>query len=51
MRKCIIYLIVFFVFGSMVSGFTQEAEAYCRSQGIACSDDERWLGNYCLQTN
>jgi hypothetical protein len=26
------------------SGFTQEAEDYCREKGIACSDDERWLG-------
>ena len=26
------------------SGFTDEAEAYCREKGIACSDDERWLG-------
>jgi hypothetical protein len=25
------------------SGFTQEAEDYCREKGIACSDDERWL--------
>jgi len=24
-------------------GFTTEAEAYCREQGIACSEDERWL--------
>jgi hypothetical protein len=25
------------------SGFTREAEDYCREKGIACSDDERWL--------
>jgi hypothetical protein len=25
------------------SGFTQEAEDYCKERGIACSDDERWL--------
>ncbi|HLP48147.1 MAG TPA: hypothetical protein VK469_19545 [Candidatus Kapabacteria bacterium] len=25
------------------SGFTQEAEAYCKEKGIACSEDERWL--------
>jgi hypothetical protein len=25
------------------SGFTAEAEDYCREQGIACSEDERWL--------
>ncbi|HLP62126.1 MAG TPA: hypothetical protein VK186_25015 [Candidatus Deferrimicrobium sp.] len=25
-------------------GFTPEAEEYCREKGIACSDDERWLG-------
>jgi hypothetical protein len=31
-----------FIFSS--SGFTKEAEAYCRDKGIACSDDERWLG-------
>jgi hypothetical protein len=24
-------------------GFTNEAEAYCREKGIACSEDERWL--------
>jgi hypothetical protein len=24
-------------------GFTKDAEAYCREQGIACSEDERWL--------
>lgn len=27
------------------SGFTKEADEYCRLNGIACSDDERWLGN------
>jgi hypothetical protein len=26
------------------SGFTKEAEEYCRVRGIACSEDERWLG-------
>jgi hypothetical protein len=25
-------------------GFTAEAETYCREKGIACSEDERWLG-------
>ncbi len=25
-------------------GFTKEAEDYCREQGIACSEDEAWLG-------
>jgi hypothetical protein len=25
------------------SGFTKEAEEYCRERGIACSEDERWL--------
>jgi len=25
------------------SGFTGEADNYCRENGIACSDDERWL--------
>jgi len=25
------------------SGFTAEADAYCREKGIACSEDERWL--------
>jgi hypothetical protein len=25
------------------SGFTAEAEAYCREKGIACSEDDRWL--------
>jgi hypothetical protein len=25
------------------SGFTKDAEAYCREKGIACSEDERWL--------
>jgi hypothetical protein len=25
------------------SGFSKEAEAYCREKGIACSEDERWL--------
>jgi hypothetical protein len=26
------------------SGFTKEAEVYCKERGIACSEDERWLG-------
>jgi hypothetical protein len=26
------------------SGFTKEAEDYCKEIGIACSEDERWLG-------
>jgi hypothetical protein len=26
------------------SGFTREAEDYCKEMGIACSEDERWLG-------
>ncbi len=30
-----------FIFSS--SGFTREAEDYCREKSIACSDDERWL--------
>lgn len=25
-------------------GFTNEAEDYCKEKGIACSEDERWLG-------
>jgi hypothetical protein len=25
------------------SGFTGDAEAYCKEKGIACSEDERWL--------
>jgi hypothetical protein len=25
------------------SGFTKDAENYCRGKGIACSEDERWL--------
>jgi len=25
------------------SGFTKEAEDYCKEKGLACSDDERWL--------
>jgi hypothetical protein len=25
------------------SGFTTEAEEYCKEKGIACSEDERWL--------
>jgi len=30
-----------FVFSS--SGFTKEAEEYCKEKGFACSEDERWL--------
>ena len=26
------------------SGFTIEAEEYCKEKGIACSEDEMWLG-------
>jgi hypothetical protein len=25
------------------SGFTKEAEDYCKEKGIACSEDVRWL--------
>jgi hypothetical protein len=25
--------------------FTKEAEEYCREKGIACSEDEKWLGD------
>jgi len=25
------------------SGFTEEAEAYCKAKGFACSEDERWM--------
>jgi hypothetical protein len=25
------------------SGFTKEADEYCKTKGIACSEDERWL--------
>ena len=25
------------------SGFTKEAEDYCKEKGIACSEDDRWL--------
>ncbi len=27
------------------SGFTKEAGDYCREKGIACSEDDRWLGD------
>ena len=27
------------------SGFTGEAEKYCKEKGMACSEDERWLGD------
>jgi hypothetical protein len=33
--------VVGFIFSR--SGFTAEADAYCREKGIACSEDERWL--------
>jgi hypothetical protein len=33
--------VVGFIFSR--SGFTDEAEEYCRENGIACSEDERWL--------
>jgi hypothetical protein len=33
--------VVGFIFSR--SGFTTEAEVYCREKGIACSEDERWL--------
>jgi len=26
------------------AGFNKEAEAYCREKGIACSEDNKWLG-------
>jgi hypothetical protein len=25
------------------SGFTKEADQYCKTKGIACSEDDRWL--------
>jgi hypothetical protein len=33
--------VVGFIFSR--SGFTTEAEAFCKEKGIACSEDERWL--------
>jgi len=33
--------VVGFIFSR--SGFTKEAEDYCKEKGIACSEDERWL--------
>jgi hypothetical protein len=33
--------VVGFIFSQ--SGFTKEAEAYCKEKGIASSEDERWL--------
>jgi hypothetical protein len=33
------------------SGFTKEAQDYCREQGIACSEDERWLEPGKLKTS
>jgi hypothetical protein len=38
-----------FIFSS--SGFTGEAEDYCKERGIACSEDDRWLAwrkKFCL---
>ena len=29
--------------GYFGGGFTKDAEDYCREQGIACSEGERWL--------
>jgi hypothetical protein len=37
----IIDRVVGFIFSR--SGFTKEAENYCKEKGIACSEDERWL--------
>jgi hypothetical protein len=34
-------LVIGFIFS--LSGFTKEAEEYCKVKGIACSEDERWL--------
>ncbi|MCP4149282.1 MAG: hypothetical protein GY757_16155, partial [bacterium] len=25
------------------SGFTKDAEAYCKQKGFACSEEDRWL--------
>jgi len=33
--------VVGFIFSR--SGFTKEAEDYCKEKGIACSEDDRWL--------
>jgi hypothetical protein len=33
--------VVGFIFSR--SGFTPEAEEYCKEKGFACSEDERWL--------
>jgi hypothetical protein len=33
------------------SGFTKEAQDYCREKGIACSEDERWLESGKLNTS
>jgi hypothetical protein len=35
--------VVGFIFSR--SGFTTEAEEYCKERGIACSEDERWLAD------
>jgi hypothetical protein len=34
------------------SGFTKDAEDYCKEKGIACSEDERWLetGKFLIRT-
>jgi hypothetical protein len=36
------YRAVGFIFSR--NGFAGEAEDYCREMGIACSEDEKWLG-------
>ena len=33
--------VVGFIFSR--SGFTKDAEDYCKEKGIACSEDDRWL--------
>ena len=33
--------VVGFIFSR--SGFTKEAEDYCKEKGIACSEDKKWL--------
>jgi hypothetical protein len=33
--------VVGFIFSR--SGFTKDAEDYCKEKGIACSEDEKWL--------
>ena len=41
--------VVGFIFSR--SGFTAEAEEYCREKRIACSEDERWLETGKLKTS